>query len=109
MDLSGIIKEVDEEIDNLESSINQLQQRVSILESEITRLFSSIKKCDSSVDANDYFQQLEIIQSILSKVSFMAKIELPDRLNKFIREFERVDDMRTRNLLFQEIKMDKWV
>ena len=75
---------------------------------EIQSLLSQIKITDSLISADNFFDQLEEIQSPLSVLVFKEKIDEYPSINKFVRDFDRIDDIRMRKYMFNDIKHNNY-
>lgn len=82
---------------------------LSLIEKEIDYLlFSKIKNCKSINEANEYFDILQKMHKILAILFFKEKLEISDKLQKFIKDCDRLDDEWLRNKIFNKIKEDSY-
>lgn len=99
-----ILKEIELEARKIDYAINQIKQREVLIEQEIRQLFESIKSADNIQEASTYFEALSKIQEPLSLIAFKYHIEISGKLRGFIRDFERIDDSKTKEYLYLRIK-----
>lgn len=92
-----------EEITSEPIKINLLPQLDFIYE-EVCIFFNKIKMSKNVKEADVYFDFLEKIQDALAELSFKYNIKMPENLNKFIRDYDRLDDPSLREYLFDKIK-----
>lgn len=83
---------------------NIIIQNLKIIEQEIDNTFESIEKCNDKQEAKIYFDVLQEIQEILAKLFFLGEIKVSGKLERFIRECDRLDDDWLRSSLFSNIK-----
>ena len=97
--LEHILKLLDENKDN-----EFIVSILSSIENEIQNILNKVRKCNSLADSEIYFNLLDKVQFILAKKAFKEKIELPPNLRKFVYDFDRLDDVASKNYLFSTIK-----
>lgn len=84
---------------------NLVVPKLKIIEEEIDSLFFlKIKGCKSAEEAKAYFDLLQKAQEILAMLFFKENIQISDKLQKFIRDCDRLDDDWLRNSIFNKIK-----
>lgn len=81
-----------------------LKINLDFIESMLNLLFNQIKKTDSVENAELIFNLLGEIQFVLAKASFKEGAPLTPQLNKFICDFDRIDDIETREFLYLRIR-----
>lgn len=59
-------------------------------------------------DRNKIFNELAQVQHELAKASFKHNIFLSQPLNKFIRDFDRIDDKDTQNFILKKIQAGQY-
>jgi hypothetical protein len=100
---SNLLKDFAEELDPKDS-----QEIIALLIHEIQHIFEDIKQCDNLEEAKDCIAELDIIQSIFAILWYKYEIKLPDNLEIFTKDFDRIDDINQQNFLFNQIKEDKY-
>ncbi len=79
--------------------------QLSSIETEIVDLlFNKIKSCKTLEDPSQYFDLLEKIYSPIAMLFFKEHIEISDKLRRFIRDFDRIDDPWLRKQLYETIQ-----
>ena len=79
-----------------------------LLLDEINIILAKIAKCSSVEEANLYFDLLEEVQEFVAETAFVDKINISDSLHIFLRDFDRIDDKRQREYLFNQIKNGRY-
>ena len=97
-------------LQKIESDNSQLNFSTELndLEIQINDLFFKIKKINSLELASDYFDLLGEAQSVVSKLIFDKELEVSNSIWKFFKDFDRIDDNRVREYIFQEIKNGRY-
>jgi len=67
-----------------------------------------IKKCKIVEEADGYFDLLQKTQELLARLFFKQEITMSKGLEKFVSDFDRVDDNWLRDYLFNAIKRDEY-
>lgn len=75
---------------------------------KINSILNEIKNCDSEAQADQFFDLLEEIHSPLAILVFKEKINEYPRINKFVSDFDRIDDQRLRASMFRDIKENNY-
>lgn len=88
---------------------NDIQFNLSLITAEIEKIIFDIKQCKDYQETQNYFDMLQQIQDVLSDILYTNQIQPPDRLHRFIRIFERVDDQKLRLCLYKQIKNDQYI
>jgi len=78
--------------------------KYQIILTKINAILESIAHCDRIECAEQYFDQLLEIHDVLSILVYRVKIDENERINKFVSTFDRVNDSRAREYLFNEIQ-----
>ena len=71
-------------------------------------ILSQIKIMDSKEESVTAFALLEDVQFVLAKAAFKNKITLTPALNKFITDFDRIDDNDVKEFLHLKIKSGEY-
>lgn len=100
---SNLLKDLAEELDPKDS-----QEIIALLSHEIEHIFGNIKRCDTLEEAKDCIEELHIIQSMFAILWYKYEIQLPDNLEIFTKDFDRIDDTNQQNFLFKKIKDDNY-
>jgi len=74
------------------------------IENEIKSLYYNIKKTSDINEAAIFFQKLEDIQFVLAKAIFKNGLNTTSFLNKFVSDFDRIDDDDVKQCQYQRIK-----
>ncbi|MFN5307964.1 MAG: hypothetical protein ACK5C0_00745 [Candidatus Kapaibacterium sp.] len=90
-------------IDLLESQLSK-EYGLEFVEKEIMLLFLAISKTETFDETELIFKNLEDIQLVLAKAIFKNKIEVSEFLSDFVSNFDRIDDIITQKILYEEIK-----
>lgn len=78
-------------------------------EKQIDLILKKIAGCKSFEEARHYFDELEPIQYRLAKIVFKEGVVVSTKLRKFVKDYDRLDDLDTRKFLFSVIKSDGYV
>ncbi|MBK7985785.1 MAG: hypothetical protein J0M05_06780 [Candidatus Kapabacteria bacterium] len=90
-------------IDLLESQLSK-EYGLEFVEKEIMLLFLAISKTETFDETELIFKNLEDIQLVLAKAIFKNKMEVSEFLSDFVSNFDRIDDIITQKILYEEIK-----
>ena len=80
-----------------------------LLLDKINVILSKIASCKNPEEAGDYFDLLERIHSLISKIMFIDKINIPNNFWKFFKDFDRIDTTSLRIHFFNELKSGNYV
>ena len=105
--INPVLRTLLEEMVNYPTRDNVLPKYQIVLH-KIRDLFHEIKKCKKEEEASHYFDQLQEIQSYLAILVFKENIDEYKRINKFVSDFDRIDDFRMRQYMFNAIKFKKY-
>lgn len=78
--------------------------QLNLLEPLIELIIKKIGECNTPESANNYYDCLQKAHCLISDLIYNKNLEVSDLLWKFCKDFERVDDQRLRNYLFDQIK-----
>ncbi len=98
--------EIKNELKEIESLGINLSRNLGLLSQKIKYIISQIKLCETIESANDYFDLLEKIQSILACLVFKEKIGIPDRLRDFVSDFDNLE--QDKEYFFKRIKNNEY-
>ena|ERR1700760_1770413 len=90
-------------IELVESALT-LPKGLEFIEQQIQLLFYVIAQTKSIDNAELVFKNLEDIQFVLAKATFKNDINLSPFLNKFVDDFDRIDDIEVKNFQYKQIK-----
>ncbi|MBF0525443.1 MAG: hypothetical protein HQK56_10150 [Deltaproteobacteria bacterium] len=98
--------DIDSALKAIESAPNRdgLSDSLIALEREIRSILLAITFCEEAEDANDYFQTLDQVQTVLARLVFKKGLRVTHNLTEFVRDFDRIDDADLRRHLFSKIK-----
>lgn len=82
--------------------------KYQIVLKKINYILDSIRNCDTEIQADPFFDLLEEIHSPLAILVFKEKIDEYPRINKFVSDFDRIDDQRLRTIMFRDIKRNNY-
>lgn len=68
-----------------------LAQRLALLERTLVYIFSQIKQSGDKQATQEYFECLDIIQGCLALLVCKEDIGIPDRLNRFRKDFDNFE------------------
>lgn len=83
-------------------------RKLPFLQQEILYHISKIKECYSIDEADDYLDNLQLIQETLESLINKYEITLSYKLNKFVSECYRLDQKDYREWLFKAIKYENY-
>ena len=84
-------QEISIELQTLEQEGASLALKISLLDQKIKYIFTLIKECEDQNLINEYFLFLDTIQTSLGKLRYKYMIGLPDRLARFIHDFDNLE------------------
>lgn len=87
-------QEIKDELDNMQQMAEIFRTKFSLLSQNINYIFSKIKDCKTIQDANKYFELLEKIQGTLARLLYEYKIGMPDRLIRFVQDFDNFEEVK---------------
>jgi hypothetical protein len=101
------LNEVQKDLQQLEEAANLLNEKLRILSQIIKYTFDMIKTCESVDSAQKYFDVLDIIQSSLASLVHNQDINMPERLWRFMRDFDNFEEAKL--FYFEKIKNGEYV
>lgn len=78
--------------------------KLALLVFHINNIFLNIASCSTIIEAQVYFDLLDKIHNLISKIMFVDKLEVPFNCKKFFKDFDRLDASETRRYYFEELK-----
>jgi hypothetical protein len=94
--------ELKKDLGEIEKIGQTLAQRLALLEQNMKYIFSQIKLCITLEQAQEYFEILDDIQSMLALLVYRENIGVPDRLWRFMTDFDNFEEAK--NYYFERIK-----
>ncbi len=102
-------QEISEELKEIEDETVSFILKFSLLSQKIRYILDQIKLCKNLKEAKDYFEILDKIHSLLSRLAYQYQIGLPDdRLNNFLHNFDRMFATQEYESYFIEIQEGKY-
>src|SRR5579872_660051 len=89
------------------TDIQQKAKEIRTTGETLDRQFSCIKDCKSIEEASPYFTLLDIMQSVLAELVFKYEIGVPDKLRRFLCDFDNLDHYGDH--YFKKIKNGEYV
>lgn len=86
--------DINREMGQIEEIGSALAQRLASLERNIVYMFSQIKACENKDDAAWIFECLDKIQSSLALIVYKEDIGIPDRLHRFMKDFDNFEQAK---------------
>lgn len=86
----------------------KIDEQLPLMLEVINDLLSKIKLSNDLQAANYYFDILQEIQYVLAIITFVKEIPITKELGKFLSDCDRLDDIRTRDMLFKMLKADTY-
>ena len=93
-DLFISLNEIEKDLKQIEDFGNNLNRRLTLLNQNVQYIFSQIKACDTMEKANWYFMILDKIQENLVSLVCKNDINLPDKLSRFVRDFDNFEEAK---------------
>jgi hypothetical protein len=93
-DLFISLVEIEKDIKQIEELGKHLNQQLNLLKQNIEYIFSQIKICDKMEKVNWYFMILDKIQGSLISLVCEENINLPDKLFRFIKDFDNFEEAK---------------
>lgn len=103
MNRKEYIEDIHIYIKKINFDFDRLNELLYLIEEEIVSLLRQIQQ-SSFNESLEYFEQLEYYKQIIAKCYYNRhKIEISDKLFKFMDDFERTDDQLTKKNLWLSI------
>jgi hypothetical protein len=84
---------------------SKLLDDIPAIVAEINTIFACIKATNSFDEAQAYFDFLmNVVCTPTARMWFVHGLDVGDELEKFISDFDRIDDQRTRKEIYDGIK-----
>lgn len=98
--------EIEIELREIENEGTSLALKISLMSQKIKYIFFKIESCNSIQSAAEYFDLLDKMQMCLATLVFKHEIGIPDRLHRFVQDFDNIDHYK--DYLFEQIKSGKY-
>ncbi len=106
-DLFISLSEIEKDLKQIEDLGINLTQRLTLLSQTVKYIFSQIKTCETIETANEYFMILDKIQSSLVTLVCEEEINIPERLSKFVSDFDNFEEAK--EYYFPKIKSGEYI
>lgn len=103
-DINSLIADMENEYDR-KANIPKL----ALLTFHINNIFLNIASCPTVIEAQPYFDLLDKIHNLISKIILIDKLEVPPNCKKFFKDFDRLDVAETRRYYFEKFKKGDYV
>ena len=100
------VEEIETELKNMQKVLESFKSKFSSFTQIVAYIFDKIKICSSLQEAHDYFEVLDKIQIGLACLLFKYKIEIPCRLERFVRDFDNFEEAKY--IYFDQIKTGEY-
>lgn len=90
------------------NNTEKLENNLSFIQEILTLMLNQIKNTNNFEEATLTFDVLGDIQFVLAQAVFKRKIVVTPQLNKFITDFDRIDDLDMKNFLYSKIKLNEY-
>ena len=87
---------------------NNIAEFPSLL-TEINKIFNKVKTCTNIQQAKDDFELLEKTQNFIARSICADNLEVPMGLWQFFKDFDRIDNQKTRIAIFNKIKNENYL
>ena len=99
-------EEIEVETNEIEKEGANLALKLSLLSQKIKYILSKIESSSSLELVDEYFELLGKMQEVLASLVFEHEIGIPDRLYKFMQDFDNLDHHK--DYLCKQIKSGKY-
>ena len=97
---------IEKNLQNIENTGQVLFEQLHFLDHAIRYMFSQIKLCETIESAQDYFAQLDEIQSCLAILVHKYDIGISNRLWRFMSDFDNFQEAK--EYYFPKIKSGEY-
>ncbi len=88
------MQELETELKDMQQIADTLNIHFPLLSQKVTYIFSKIKNCETLQEASNYFEMLDKIQSGLACLLYKYDIGMPDRLIRFVQDFDNFEEAK---------------
>jgi hypothetical protein len=100
------MQEIESELKNMLEVAETFSIKFALMSQQVAYIFSQLKNCKTYEDADCYFKCLDIIQGDLARLSCQYNIGLPDRLMRFVNDFDNFEEAK--KYYFPKIKSGEY-
>ncbi len=100
------VDEIKAELKQIEDIGLSFSRNLSLLAQKIKYILSKIESCETLHSAEEYFDLLDKMQGVLARLAFGEEIGIPDRLRKFVSDFDNLEG--NKEYIFNEIKSGRY-
>jgi len=100
------IQEIEIELKTMLEVAENFSIKFALMSQQVGYTFSQLKNCKTYEDADYYFQYLDIIQGNLARLSYQYNIGLPERLMRFVHDFDNFEEAK--KYYFPKIKRGEY-
>lgn len=101
-------QELEIELKDMQQVAESFNLKFSLLSQQIAHVFSKIESCKTLESAHEYFEVLDMIQSGLACLLYKYNIGMPDRLIRFVQDFDNLEQIY-REYYFKKITSGEYV
>jgi|SRR4030095_1151362 len=87
-------QELETDLKNMQQMAETLDIHFPLISQKVAHIFSKIKKYKTMQEAKNYFELLKIIQTTLSCLLYKYGIGMPDRLIRFVQDFDNFEEAK---------------
>jgi len=98
--------EIERDLEQLNQAGDVLKQRLDALTQFIQYMFNLIRDSKTRVEAESYFDVLDNIQQALADLVYKKEIGIPDRLWRFMNDFDNFQEAKM--FYFEKIKAGEY-
>ena len=102
------LKEINNLLSNYSLDNELITGKISSLEEEIKQILEQIRLVNNYESSEKHFQILGQYHLLAAKLLFKYDFDLSNKFKEFIRDFDRLDDLGTRQNLYEKIKEGKY-
>lgn len=100
------MQEIEIELKNMLEVAETFSIKFALMSQQVAYIFSQLKNCKTYEDADCYLKCLDIIQGDLARLSYEYNIGLPDRLIRFVHDFDNFEEAK--EYYFPKIKSGEY-
>jgi hypothetical protein len=101
------MQEIESELKSMLEIAENFNIKFALMSQQVAHIFSQLKNCKTFEDADYYFQYLDIIQGGLACLSYQYNIGLPERLMRFVHDFDNFEEAK--KYYFPKIKNGEYL
>lgn len=89
-------------------SLQEEQESIKQFEKDIKQLLVIMEGIDNINDTKDIFKKLEDIQIKLACLVFKYNVKVSPFIRQFIYDFDRIDDIEMRKIIYTKVKKGEY-